>query len=75
MAESVALSKAELTVAQPMAASTPASTTHTTSVTDPNASRKNWVADGWKTTITHADGTVERVPNFSELFPGQELPV
>ena len=42
--------------------------------TDPSASRKSWVADGWKAVITRADGTVEQVPSFSELFPGQELP-
>ncbi len=42
---------------------------------DPNASRQSWVADGWKATIVRADGTIERVPNFSELFPGRELPV
>lgn len=71
MAESVALSKAESTAAQPVSASTPASATNTTSVADPNASRQNWVADGWKAVITRADGTVESVPNFSELFLGQ----
>ena len=78
MAESVALSQAESTAAQPAAASTPASTANTTGATDaadPNASRQSWVADGWKAVITHADGTVENIPNFSELFPGQELPV
>ena len=41
---------------------------------DPNSSRQSWVADGWKATIKRADGTVEEVPNFSDLFPGQELP-
>lgn len=41
---------------------------------DPNASRQSWVADGWTASVIHADGTVERIPNFSELFPGQELP-
>lgn len=78
MAESVALSQAESTAAQPAAASTPAPTANTASATgaaDPNASRQSWVADGWKAVITHADGTVENIPNFSELFPGQELPV
>lgn len=83
MAESVALSQAEPTAAQPAAASKPVSAANTTGATgatgatnaaDPNASRQSWVADGWKAVITHADGTVERVPNFSELFPGQELP-
>lgn len=78
MAESVALSQAESTAAQPAAVSTPAPTANTASTTgaaDPNASRQSWVADGWKAVITHADGTVENIPNFSELFPGQELPV
>lgn len=80
MAESVALSQAEPTAAQPAAAGTPVSAANTTGASgatgaaDPNASRQSWVADGWKAVITHADGTVERVPNFSELFPGQELP-
>ena len=41
---------------------------------DPGASRKSWVADGWKAVITRADGTMEQVPSFFELFPGQELP-
>lgn len=41
---------------------------------DPGASRQSWVADGWTAAITRADGTVERVPNFSGLYPGQELP-
>lgn len=36
---------------------------------------ESWVADGWNTTITHADGTVEEVPTFSELFPGWDIPV
>lgn len=35
---------------------------------------ENWVADGWNITITHADGTVEEVPTFSELFPGWDIP-
>ena len=30
-------------------------------------SHQSWVADGWKATITHADGTVEQVPNLSDL--------
>jgi len=41
---------------------------------DPNSSHQSWVADGWKATIERADGTVEEVPSFSDLFPGQELP-
>lgn len=36
---------------------------------------KSWVADGWTTTITRADGTVENVPTFSECFPGWDMPV
>lgn len=36
---------------------------------------KSWVADGWNATITHADGTVEEVPTFAELFPGWDMPV
>lgn len=74
MAESVALSKADPTAAQPVSTSTPASTTNTAGVPDPNTSRESWAADGWKTVIVRADGTVEQVPNFSELFPGQKLP-
>ena len=41
---------------------------------DPNSSHQSWVADGWKAIIERADGTVEEVPSFSDLFPGQELP-
>lgn len=36
---------------------------------------KSWVAEGWNATITHADGTVEEVPTFAELFPGWDMPV
>lgn len=36
---------------------------------------KSWVADGWNATITHADGTVEDIPTFAELFPGWDMPV
>lgn len=36
---------------------------------------KSWVADGWTATITHADGTVENVPTFSECFPGWDVPI
>lgn len=36
---------------------------------------ESWVAEGWNATITHADGTVEEVPTFSELFPGWDMPV
>lgn len=77
MAESVTLSKTTPetvhSAATPKSAST-ANTTGATGAADPNASRQSWVADGWKAVITHADGTVENIPNFSELFPGQELP-
>lgn len=30
---------------------------------------QSWVADGFEGTITSEDGTVTRVPHFSELFP------
>lgn len=53
---------------------TPVSNAPASASGDPNASRQSWVADGWTATVTRADGTVERVPNFSELFPGQALP-
>lgn len=36
---------------------------------------KSWVANGWNATITHADGTVEEIPTFAELFPGWDMPV
>mgnify|MGYP000444345376 CR=1 FL=1 len=36
---------------------------------------QSWVADGWEATITHADGTVESIPTFSECFPGWDIPV
>lgn len=75
MAESVALIEAVPVSAQSAAESeTPSTNAATPSSNDPNASRQSWVADGWKAVITRADGTVEKVPNFSELFPGQELP-
>ena len=35
---------------------------------------QTWVADGLEAYVTSPDGTVERVPAFSELFPGWELP-
>ena len=35
---------------------------------------ESWVANGWTTTVTHADGTVEHVPTFSECFPGRDIP-
>lgn len=38
-------------------------------------SSDGWCADGFSGTVTYADGTVERVPNFSELFPSDwDLP-
>lgn len=75
MAESVALIEAVPVSSQSAAESeTPSMNAATPSSNDPNASRQSWVADGWKAVITRADGTVEKVPNFSELFPGQELP-
>ena len=41
---------------------------------DPNSSHQSWVADGMQAFIKDEDGTVTRVPNFSEVFPGQEPP-
>ena len=39
-----------------------------TSVTNPsNQNHASWVADGWKATITRAGGTVEELPNLSDL--------
>ena len=39
-------------------------------------SSDGWCADGFSATVTHADGTVEEVPNFSDLFPSDwDLPV
>ena len=35
---------------------------------------ESWAADGWTITIERADGTIEKVPNFSSLFPGWEEP-
>ena len=55
-------------------AAVPVSAASKSSSADPNTSSQSWVADGWKAAITRADGTVEQVPSFSELFPGQELP-
>lgn len=34
----------------------------------------SWAADGWTITIERADGRVEKVPEFSALFPGWEKP-
>lgn len=35
---------------------------------------KSWSADGVEITIERADGTMETVPKFSELFPGWDYP-
>lgn len=59
MAESVEPGQAAAADKAP-ASNAPASST-------PDASRQSWVADGWTATVTHADGTVKRVPNLSEL--------
>ena len=59
MAESVEPGQAAAADKAP-ASNAPASST-------PGASRQSWVADGWTATVTHADGTVKRVPNLSEL--------
>lgn len=34
----------------------------------------SWVADGYEMEIIDADGTVEEVPSFSELFPDWDIP-
>lgn len=77
MAESVEPGKAPSWPAPASAAKVPASNAPApvpSASGGPNASRRSWVADGWTASVTHADGTVERIPNFSELFPGQDLP-
>lgn len=35
---------------------------------------KSWVADGYEATLTRKDGTVTKIPHFSELFPGWDIP-
>ena len=35
---------------------------------------KSWAADGVEVIVKHPDGTEERLPAFSELFPGWEMP-
>lgn len=35
---------------------------------------QGWVADGFSAVVTRADGTVESLPTFSELFPEWEMP-
>lgn len=77
MAESVEPGRAPSWPAPASAAKAPASNAPApvpSASSDPNASRRSWAADGWTASVTHADGTVERIPNFSELFPGQDLP-
>lgn len=36
---------------------------------------KSWVANGYEATLTRKDGTVLKIPHFSELFPGWDVPV
>lgn len=36
---------------------------------------QSWAADGVELYVERRDGTVEKVPEFSELFPGWEVPV
>jgi hypothetical protein len=36
---------------------------------------QSWVADGYTMYTTSADGTVEDLPHFSELFPDWDMPV
>lgn len=75
MAESAEPTKTALAPTQLVATSkTPTTNAAVPTSNDPNTSHQSWVADGWKAVITRADGTVEKVPSFSELFPGQELP-
>ena len=35
---------------------------------------KSWVADGFEVTVTRADGPVTKIPQFSKLFPGWDIP-
>ena len=35
---------------------------------------KSWTADGVVGFVRHRDGTIEKVPEFSEVFPGWEVP-
>ena len=74
MAESVETGRAASWPAQPAANPASASSVPVSGSGGSNASRRSWAADGWKAVIVQADGTVENVPNCSELFPGQELP-
>lgn len=36
---------------------------------------QGWVADGYELALVKADGTVENMPKFSELFPDWDIPV
>lgn len=35
---------------------------------------KSWVADGVDAYVTRRDGTIEKIPEFSEVFPGWDIP-
>ena len=35
---------------------------------------KSWIADGFEAVIKNEDGTSTKVPHFSELFPGWDIP-
>lgn len=35
---------------------------------------KSWTADGVVAFVRHRDGTIEKIPEFSEVFPGWEIP-
>lgn len=36
---------------------------------------ESWAADGVEMYVNRQDGTIEKVPEFSELFPGWDIPV
>jgi hypothetical protein len=36
---------------------------------------ESWAADGQEAAYVHPDGTVEKIPAFSDVFPGWEIPV
>jgi len=36
---------------------------------------ENWVADDFEATLVREDGTTTNLPQFSELFPGWDIPV
>lgn len=40
----------------------------------PASDQKSWAADGWNVTVTGKDGNKEKIPTYSDLYPGQDLP-